>query len=350
MAPCGSGLAEPAAALAGTFPEASLRGWVVKDRDWLVPSAVLTLLSGLFGILMIPNTSGILPAVGILPLWIIIAALLGSMYGFLAMMVAGVEEPIAHARKFLFVERRTATVLALGIVLSGLNMTTFMWTKPLLNYLVPFWADPMLADLDSALFLGRDPWTLFTWLNNTPAAIFYHRGWFAMMIVTLLVVLAARPSPEKSAVMLTYFLLWSVVGPVVHTLLPAAGPVFYAQMGYGDRFAALQEVTETREVATYLWTIYSGEGFGPGSGISAMPSLHIATVGWMVLAVRLFAPRWTWVMAVAGFLIFLLSISLGWHYALDGIVGAAAAWACYRACRAFYSGRPGVDRRPAVAG
>ena len=94
-------------------------------------------------------------------------------------------------------------------------------------------------------------------------------------------------------------------------------------------------MSETREVANYLWTIYAGEGFGPGSGISAMPSLHIATTAWMVLAVRIFARRLFWPMATAGFLIFLLSIALGWHYALDGIVGGGAALLCYRLLQRF---------------
>ena len=319
----------------------------MRERDWLVPSIALTLASGAFGIALIPDYSGILPAVGIVPLWMMAAAILGSFYGFFAMAAARVESPLGRARTYFTAEWRRPAFLAFCLLLAGINMTTFMWVKPLLNYLVPFWADPMLADTDRALFLGTDPWALLTWLNSTPMAIFYHRGWFALMILTLIVVVSARPSPEKSAAMLTYFVLWSIVGPAIHALLPAAGPVFYAQLGYGDRFADLQAVPETMEVATYLWTIYAGEGFGPGSGISAMPSLHIATTAWMIIAVGRFAPRWTVPMAVAGLLIFLLSISLGWHYALDGIVGGAAAWLCYRGLRAFFAGR--LQREPRVA-
>ena len=310
-----------------------------EEREWLVPSIALTLMSGLAGILLIPNTSGIVPALSILPWWMIAAAILGSIYSFVAMVLARVESPIAHIRRFVVQDWRTALFLTACMALAGLNMTTFMWVKPLLNYLVPFWADPLLAKVDHALFLGRDPWTLLTWLNTTSAAIFYHRGWFALMVLTLLAVLAARPSPEKSALMLTYFLLWSVVGPAIHALLPAAGPVFYAQLGYGDRFADLRGVVETRGAVSYLWKVYSTGGFGAGSGISAMPSLHIATTGWMIVAVHVVARRWMVPMAAAGTLTFLLSISLGWHYAVDGIVGGAAAVLCYRLLRAFYAGR-----------
>jgi hypothetical protein len=232
-----------------------------------------------------------------------------------------------------------------------MNMIAFMWAKPLLNHFVPFWADPLLAGADRLLFLGHDPWTLFTWLNSGAAAVFYHRGWFALMIVTLLIVLCRPPSPQKSAAMLSYFLLWSVVGPLVHILLPAAGPVFFDKLGYGSTFAAIAFPAETAIMVDYLWRVYQGAQFGPGSGISAMPSLHIATTAWMIIAIRAHAPRWTGAMAAVGLLIFLLSISLGWHYAFDGIVGAAAALGCYRLCERFYEQRApfASKRRPGLA-
>jgi hypothetical protein len=327
-------------------------GQGVKDRDWLVPSIVLTLASGVFGIILIPNYSGILPAVSLLPLWMVATVILGAITGIAGMMAAGVERPIKYLRDFLVNDWLTAGQWFLCVFLAGLNMTTFMWVKPLLNYLVPFWADPLLADMDKALFLGHDPWILLTWLNSRAMAIFYHRGWFALMVMTLTVVLAQPPSPKKSAVMLTYFALWSIVGPMLHALIPAAGPVFYQQLGYGDRFAHLEAVPETRQLATYLWAVYKDGGFGPASGISAMPSLHIATTVWMIIAMAAFARRWMIPMAISGFVIFVLSISLGWHYAIDGIVGGAAALLCYRLLLAFYSDRSvlGVKRTSPAEG
>ena len=322
----------------------------MQDCDWLVPSIVLTLASGAFGFILTPNYSGVLPAVGLLPLWMVAAVILVAIPGIAGMMLTGVERPIKHIRDFLVNDWRTAGLWLLCVFLAGLNMTTFMLVKPLLNYLVPFWADPLLADFDKALFLGHDPWTLLTWLNSRATAIFYHRGWFTLMIMTLTVVLAQSPSPTKSAAMLTYFVLWSIVGPVLHALVPAGGPIFYEQLGYGDRFADLQAVPETRQLAIYLWGVYKGEVFGPASGISAMPSLHIATTAWMVIAITAFARRWVVPMAITGLAIFLLSISLGWHYALDGIVGGTATVLCYRVFLAFYSDRSLLGmKRPSPA-
>jgi hypothetical protein len=292
----------------------------------------LTVALGACALVLMPNYSGVLPALLIMPLWLIVSAILAFVLGFARMAHARVPSPVAHVVRSVRDDWRQLLGLAAGVTMAGLNMVAFMWAKPLLNRYVPFWADPWLAEFDRLLFLGQDPWRLLGWLNSMPMAIFYHRGWFALMIVTLLMVLSRPPSPQKSAIMLSYFLLWSVAGPLIHVLLPAAGPVFYERLGYGDTFAAIPLPEEMAVMSDYLWSVYTGAQFGPGSGISAMPSLHIATTVWMVLAFTMFARRWTWIVAAPGALIFLLSISLGWHYAVDGIVGGLAALGCYALC------------------
>ena len=309
------------------------------EQEWLIPAIGLTLLSGTFALAFLPDYSGILPSLELLPWWLIVAALAWAVcgpVGFFPMMLKGVRNPLQHLARSFIEDWKAHLLLGFGIVLAGLNMVTFMWTKPLLNQLVPFWADPMLARLDNILFLGHDPWRFLGWLNSMPMAIFYHRGWFALMIATLLLVLSRPASSEKSSLLLSYFLLWTLFGPIVHCLLPAGGPIFFEHLGYGDRFAGIQRPHDMVLMSDYLWTSYATGGFGPGSGISAMPSLHIATTAWMVIAVRVHAPRMTWVISVFALLIFLLSISLGWHYALDGLVGGAGALAFYRLSRRFY--------------
>ena len=79
-----------------------------------------------------------------------------------------------------------------------------------------------------------------------------------------------------------------------------------------------------------------------------MPSLHIATTAWMMIAIRAFAPRLTVPMAMAAILIFLLSIALGWHYAVDGIVGGAAALIFYKSLLSVFN-RSTAKRPPVKA-
>lgn len=225
------------------------------------------------------------------------------------------------------------------LLLSGANMIAFMWVKPLLNYLVPFGADPLLADLDRLLFFGHEPWSGLQILAFPGAGIIYHPLWFVAIVTSLLLVAKASPSPERSAVLVCYFALWSLAGPIIHMLLPAAGPIFYERLGYGDRFASINYGPETREVADYLWSIYASKSFGSGSGISAMPSMHVTMSTWTVIATQALAPRYRWLAAAFWALILALSVALGWHYVVDGIVGAIAALLCYRALLALFRRR-----------
>lgn len=317
------------------------------DREWLIPATVLTLVLALAGLVLIPDTSAAIGALGLLPLWLMASAAVGGLYALPSlrrMQKEGITNPSAQIARLAVQHWRTIGFVAFAMLLAGLNMITFMWTKPLLNHLAPFWADPLLADVDWVLFLGRDPANLLGWMNSMASAIFYHRAWFGLMVMTLLMVLTQPPSAQKSALMLTYFLLWSVIGPLIHLALPAAGPVFYDDLGYGDRFAFIHVPHEVAKLSNYLWHGFSAGKFLPGGGISAMPSLHIATTAWMIIAVLAFARRWAMVMAALGLAIFLLSISLGWHYAVDGIVGAAAAVGCYCAALAGYRRLQGTGR------
>ncbi|MCL6730176.1 phosphatase PAP2 family protein [Sphingomonas hankyongi] len=302
------------------------------DLDWIVPGIVLTAALSAFSLTLMPDRSGVLPALMLLPLWTLAAvgmAAFAIMLLTLKMMVQGIEGPLKIFRAYAVENRKALGIAFVGIILTGLNMIAFMWTKPLLNHLVPFWADPLLARIDHSLFF-TDPWRLLTFLNTDPWAIFYHRGWFALMILILLKVLMSPASSAKTAILLTYFFLWSVFGPVVHSLLPAGGPVFFGPLGYGPQFQELLMTPKTREVAGYLWDAYTGTGFGAGAGISAMPSLHIATTAWVVIATAVFARNWLVVVSILSALIFLLSVALGWHYAVDGLVGGAAALGIWR--------------------
>ena len=72
-----------------------------------------------------------------------------------------------------------------------------------------------------------------------------------------------------------------------------------------------------------LWRNYAKGGMVAGSGISAMPSMHVA-VATLFALVTWRVRRWLGVvMMVYAFAIMIGSVQLGWHYAVDGYLGAA---------------------------
>jgi len=238
----------------------------------------------------------------------------------------------------LLAEAPRFTGFAVGSLLVALQISVLTWTKVMLPIAAPFWADPVLARLDHSLF-GKEPWVLahraFGWAS--PFLDLAYITWAPVKFATFVIVLVTSESERKARALVTYFVMLAAVA-LGQYLLSSAGPVFYAQFGFGSRFAALPIEPWVGTTRAYLWHDYLKAGGDIGGGISAMPSLHVAAALWVALIWNGFDRR----LGVIGFsyfgLIAIGSVFLGWHYAVDGIVGAGIvllAWAV----------APGIARR-----
>lgn len=236
----------------------------------------------------------------------------------------GLDRPLAAL--LAKVDWQQIKSICLWSIILALNLMFFCTTKAQLGQIVAFSADPLLADIDKML-LGADAWRLTEWFNHEKLSIIYHRGWFFWLAFVIFFLCKQPGSFEKDRLLLSYVMMWSFFGPIVHLMLPAAGPVFYSELGYGDRFVGLEQSARSLAVKAYLWDSYVNKVFYPASGISAMPSLHLATMFWSLIAIR--NTRWLafgWLFTAY---IFLGSIAIGWHYAVDGIAGGLGAVVCY---------------------
>jgi hypothetical protein len=154
-------------------------------------------------------------------------------------------------------------------------------------------------------------------------------------------------------VMLTAMLAtWIVVGWLLAYCFSSAGPVFahLVDVSLAERFRPLREAIAdprwgadaVRRTQTYLSVAMYASFAVKGGGISAMPSMHIGMTSIYVLAAR----RTRWLLPAVAFwiIIFIESAYFGYHYWLDGIVAAAAAWGCWRLAEFLF---PIEDPEPA---
>lgn len=294
---------------------------------WVYVGAGITAASGAAAYALLPVTGmANAPTFLVSPLWLSLTATVAACHLFwqiIKLMVKGQPNPTATI--LAGIDWRQAKTVIIGTVLLALNLTFFCMIKPQLGQLVDFWADPLLADIDHWVF-GADPWRLILWFDHPGMPNLYHRGWFFWLAFVAFYLLRRPDSPEKDRLIISYLLMWSV-GPLVHLLMPAAGPVFFDDLGFGDRFADLRQDRYTSGAAYYLWDGYVNRTFHPAGGISAMPSLHLATMFWSIIAVR--NTRWFAFAIFFTAYIFLGSIATGWHYAVDGIAGGLVALFCY---------------------
>jgi hypothetical protein len=201
--------------------------------------------------------------------------------------------------------------------------------------------DPAFADLDHALFLGNDPWTITHAILAHPLATLavdglYH-SWFAAMVVGILYCAVMRDHHSlRGQYMVAYGLTWLLGGGILAYVFGSAGPCFYDQPAtHGHRFAPLMALLQEQ----HAWLVAEGwnginalniqamlkQAFGAshsqlGLGISAMPSMHVAHSVLLALGIWRLSRRWGYFAFAFTFAIWVGSIHLGWHYAVDGIL------------------------------
>jgi len=300
-------------------------------KSWALPAAVIISVEYSFALLIgtkvgfryrIPFETYAITGAGI--------ALIGVTIFIISKFVSYAARREARPAQRLLAEFSRCYGFVLGTLLVAVQMAILTWTKIMLPLASPFWADPLLAGIDRAVFRA-EPWRiaeiLFGWA--APMIDGAYVTWVLVKFITLAAVLAAAESRKKAQALLAYFLIMACTA-LGQYLLSSGGPVFYARLGFGDRFGALPVEPWVKVTTSYLWTDYLRAGGDVGTGISAMPSLHVAIALWFALLTRSYFPR----AAALGYLYFALiligSVLLGWHYAADGIAAIAITLISWR--------------------
>jgi hypothetical protein len=231
------------------------------------------------------------------------------------------EAPIASTR-LIFGQHfgRLVSVLAV-LVAFAVSFSLINWTKAMIP---AFTADAMLADLDARLF-GTDPWRLF----DIPALRWTMAKSYAFWFPVIYGFMVWAAFSRKTLAILSMFTI-AAIDTVAHFALPSAGPIFWSRLGMGDRFADLENGPSTYTFfSDLLWHHYESGTVAAGTGISAMPSMHVALSAWLVLSfpkVRLLTVPFLMI-------VFAASVASGWHYFTDGLAGCAMAYAAHRLVR-----------------
>jgi hypothetical protein len=229
-------------------------------------------------------------------------------------------------------------------------VASFNAFKQMVLPLAGFGMDPAFAQADQLLFLGHEPWKVTHAIFGSPNATWmidraYH-GWFVPMSLGVLLCswLPGSTFEQRNQYLLSYIAIWIGIGTVLAFLLPSAGPCYYEHfIGPSPHFQGLNQALAAAQAAAGapltalsnqegLLRMFGGNELAVGAGISAMPSVHNG------LAVLFAIGAWKMnryagtVFAAYAVLIWIGSIHLGWHYALDGIAAALLTFGIWRVC------------------
>lgn len=260
----------------------------------------------------------------------------GTLILFLVWYVGSVGARLAHrgsGRPLRTIGRllerdRNRIVQGTGLLLAiAVALESYTSLKVQIPEFIPFYADPYFADLDLALF-GQDPWVLTHVIMGVEVTRWI--DWFYLYpcgLVTMGMTVWACFSTDKEfrkRSVLAFVLCWLLLGVWVAVGLSSAGPVYYEHFYGLDRFEPLVETLapDLEAVRIQKALLLDNEGIKLGSGISAMPSMHNAT--YILLAVMVYSQHglgWRFSTTVAfEFLVFVSSVHLGWHYAVDALL------------------------------
>jgi len=242
-----------------------------------------------------------------------------------------------------------------GFAVLAVFMAAFLHNKMLIPEISPFAWDETFARWDKALFGGYHPWQLLQPMFGYPVFTrivdYAYVGWVPGVFLFWSWMIASRKvSPELRRQYWTATVLsWILLGIVMATMLSSAGPCFTPMLfpaeaaDYAPLNAYLADLHQTFILSSsltkeHLWDVYSGVSTEPG-GISAMPSMHNAQALLFVLAAYRVNRGLGHLMLLYAILIFLGSILLAWHYAVDGLIGMAGAYAIWWIVGRYAQGR-----------
>lgn len=231
--------------------------------------------------------------------------------------------------------------LAPLLLLIPVFAVAFSFIKSAIPLLSPYVWDVLFTRWDYLIHGNNHPWMLLQPVLGYPLVTaiinFLYNLWYLIMYTLLMLQVFDRRNPAlRMRFLLSFLLAWIVIGTLGAIAFSSMGPCYdpgiasnsgpYAPLMNYLNHASKSFPLPTLELQRMLWENYQNNGTGVGSGISAMPSMHVA----IAVLMALFGWQHSRVAGVTltlyATIVFIGSIHLAWHYALDGYAGALGAW------------------------
>tara|TARA_Y100001960_G_C14710043_1_gene846483 strand:- start:581 stop:1666 length:1086 start_codon:yes stop_codon:yes gene_type:complete len=282
--------------------------------------------------------------------WVVLLSIGFMMVGYLILLIVRLEKrPLrCYWNKLVVVWSYRAHIISAFILLTAISafISSFSTMKSLIPIVNPFEYDQLFHELDLIVFGGVEPWRLaFAFFDSpliTMTINILYKVWFLLIWGVLSYFLLAVNAKARQQYLISWTLCWFLLGSVLAMVFSSAGPAFVERLDgsdttYTELMALLASHNEwlldrdwlgvwALGTQDNLWEAYDSGKEMLGSGISAMPSMHVSMAVLMALgcwSINKWLGVFMWVFAAT---IFIGSFTLGWHYAVDGLVSFPLTW------------------------
>jgi hypothetical protein len=258
--------------------------------------------------------------------------------------IAGWQGWIAGYRRARVGALSPTSLVRVAVILLTLPLfhRAFTIYKSVIPLIRPFQYDVEWTAIDRWIHFGRLPYQLLSPALTSAAALHWlelvYLSWHAVLGCVLLWITMQSDSQLRRRFYFTFLATWVLLGNVAALAATSAGPCYYGLVtGHPEVYAGLMRqltlsspsIPFTLGIQWQLWQHFRLSTVGVGAGISAMPSLHVAMPALFALAAYRKDPALALVLALFAVAIFVGSIALGWHYAIDGyvsVIGVSVLW------------------------
>jgi len=214
--------------------------------------------------------------------------------------------------------------------------------RQMIPKLHPFAWDEWMRETSRFIHFGHSPWALLHPLLGHPIITWgidrCYIGWLFLLLAFPLGLALSVRRRLRLQYILSFLLVWILLGTIGATIFSSAGPCFYAFVEHGENpYKPLFAYLDSVHRQYFLWSRYEQTGMwrayvhsAPFGGITAMPSLHVAGATLFALAAWEINRRLGVLFIGYAVVIQLGAVHLGWHYALDGYTSVVLTWMIWR--------------------
>jgi hypothetical protein len=211
--------------------------------------------------------------------------------------------------------------------------STYTSLKAMIPVINPYSWDPFFIHLDAIIHFGKQPCQLLNPIFGYPLVTYafdfiYHSWFFVIIFVLYQQIFSLRDQKLRMQFLLATIGVASILGGLFAIFFSSVGPCFYGKLTgdyetFGPLMQYLYSAAERYHIIAldsqeYLWENFTSKKIAIGSGISAMPSMHVAKIFLIVLLTWQKNQILAAIFSVYTLFIMVGSVHLGWHYAVDG--------------------------------